>query len=130
MTTLYEGAFAKVNLTLDVLGKREDGYHDLKSVMQTLSIRDDIEIDVDTGKPWKLLCDKPDIPCDARNLAWKAASIFFETVKKDPEGLEIRITKRIPSEAGLGGGSADAAAVLRALNRHYGHPLSIPSLCG
>ena len=51
MTTLYEGAFAKVNLTLDVLGKREDGYHDLQSVMQTLSIRDDVEIDVGTGKP-------------------------------------------------------------------------------
>ena len=55
MTTLYEGAFAKLNLTLDVLGKREDGYHNLKSVMQTVSVRDDIEIDVGTGKPWKLL---------------------------------------------------------------------------
>ena len=54
MTTLYEGAFAKLNLTLDVLGKREDGYHDLKSVMQTISIRDDIEIDVGTGKPWRI----------------------------------------------------------------------------
>ena len=69
MTTLYEGAFAKVNLTLDVLGKRPDGYHDLKSVMQTLSIRDDIEIDVDTGKPWKLLCTDPAVPADERNLA-------------------------------------------------------------
>ena len=49
MTTLYEGAFAKVNLTLDVLGKRPDGYHDLKSIMQTISVRDDIEIDLDTG---------------------------------------------------------------------------------
>ena len=49
MTTLYEGAFAKINLTLDVLGKREDGYHDLKSVMQTISIRDDVEIDIGTG---------------------------------------------------------------------------------
>jgi 4-diphosphocytidyl-2-C-methyl-D-erythritol kinase len=128
MTTLYEGAFAKVNLTLDVLGKREDGYHDLKSVMQTLSIRDDIEIDVGTGKPWKLLCDKPGIPTDHRNLAWKAAQVYCDAVKKDPNGLEIRITKRIPSEAGLGGGSADAAAVLRALNRHYGNPLSIMAL--
>ena len=54
MNTVYEGAFAKINLTLDVLGKRPDGYHDLKSVMQTISIRDDIEIDVGTGKPWKL----------------------------------------------------------------------------
>ena len=128
MTTLYEGAYAKVNLTLDVLGKREDGYHDLKSVMQTLSIRDDIEIDVGTGKPWRLLCDKDGIPTDERNLAWKAAKVYCEAMKKDPQGLEIRIVKRIPAEAGLGGGSADAAAVLRALNRHYGEPLSIMAL--
>lgn len=128
MTTLYEGAFAKLNLTLDVLGKREDGYHDLKSVMQTISMRDDIEIDIGTGKPWCLRCDREDIPTDETNLAWKAAKVFFDTTGKDPDGLEIRITKRIPSQAGLGGGSADAAAVLRALNRHYGEPLSIGAL--
>lgn len=128
MTTLYEGAFAKVNLTLDVLGKREDGYHDLKSVMQTISVRDDIEIDVGTGKPWCLLCDKEDIPTDETNLAWKAAKVYLDAMNKDPDGLEIRITKRIPSGAGLGGGSADAAAVLRALNHHYGDPLSIFAL--
>ena len=128
MTTLYEGAYAKLNLTLDVTGKRPDGYHDIKSVMQTISIRDDIEIDVDTGKPWRLLCDKEGIPTDERNLAWKAARVFLDAVKKDPNGLEIRITKRIPSEAGMGGGSADAAAVLRALNRHYGEPFSIGAL--
>ena len=128
MTTLYEGAFAKLNLTLDVLGKREDGYHDLKSVMQTVSIRDDIEIDIGTGKPWKLLCDKEGIPTDETNLAWKAARIYCEAMHKDPGGIEIRITKRIPSGAGMGGGSADAAAVLRALNCHYGEPLSIFAL--
>lgn len=128
MTTLYEGAFAKLNLTLDVLGKREDGYHDLQSVMQTISVRDDIEIDIGTGKPWCLKCDKEGIPCDERNLAWKAARVYLDAVKKDPDGIEIRITKRIPSEAGMGGGSADAAAVLRALNRHYGEPLSIGAL--
>ena len=128
MTTLYEGAFAKLNLTLDVLGKRDDGYHDLKSVMQTISIRDDIEIDVGTGKPWKLTCDKEGIPCDEKNLAWKAAKVYLDTIGKDPDGLEIRITKRIPSQAGMGGGSADAAAVLRALNRHYDQPLSIAAL--
>ena len=119
MTTLYEGAFAKVNLTLDVLGKREDGYHDLQSVMQTISVRDDVEIDVGTGKPWVLTCTDPEIPTDESNLAWKAAKVFCETLKKDPGGLAIRILKRIPSGAGLGGGSADAAAVLRALNRYY-----------
>ncbi len=128
MTTLYEGAFAKVNLTLDVLNKREDGYHDIQSVMQTISLRDDIEIDVGTGKPWQLLCDKDHIPADERNLAWRAAKLFYDTIGKDPDGLEIRITKRIPVEAGLGGGSADAAAVLRALNRHYDYPFSLPAL--
>ena len=128
MTTLYEGAFAKLNLTLDVLGKREDGYHDLKSVMQTVSIRDDVELDIGTGKPWTLECSAEGIPVDETNLAWKAAKVYCEELKKDPDGIAIRITKRIPSGAGMGGGSADAAAVLRALNRHYGEPLSILAL--
>lgn len=128
MTTLYEAAYAKLNLTLDVLGKREDGYHDLQSVMQTISIRDDIEIDVGTGKPWRLLCSDETLPTDERNLAWKAADVFCRTMNRDPDGLEIRIVKRIPSGAGMGGGSADAAAVLRALNRHYGEPLSVLAL--
>ena len=128
MTTLYEGAFAKINLTLDVLDQRPDGYHDLKSVMQTISIRDDVEIDVDTGKPWQLHCTMEGIPTDSRNLAWKAAEVFYNATGKTTTGLEIRITKRIPTEAGLGGGSADAAAVLRALNKHYGNPLSILAL--
>jgi len=91
MTTLYEGAYAKLNLTLDVLGKREDGYHDLQSVMQTISIRDDIEIDIGTGKPWKLQCSQEGIPCDESNLAWKAAKVYCDVMKKDPNGLEIRI---------------------------------------
>lgn len=128
MTTLYEYAYAKLNLTLDVLGKRDDGYHDLKSVMQTISIRDDVEIDIGTGKPWSLKCDADGIPTDETNLAWKAAKVYFDAIGKDPEGIEIRITKRIPSQAGLGGGSADAGAVLRALNKHYNNPLSILAL--
>ena len=128
MTTIFEPAYAKVNLTLDVLGKRPDGYHDLQSVMQTISLRDDVEIDIGTGKPWKLLCSRDDIPCDERNLAWKAAKVYCEALNKDPNGIEIRITKRIPSQAGLGGGSADAAAVLRGLNEYYGNPLSIMAL--
>ena len=128
MITLYEGAYAKLNLTLDVLGKREDGYHDIKSVMQGISLRDDIEIDIGTGKPWRILCDKDHIPTDETNLAWKAAKVFCDATGKDPDGIEIRITKRIPVQAGLGGGSADAAAVLRALNRYYDMPLSLPAL--
>ena len=94
MTTLYEGAFAKVNLTLDVLGKREDGYHDLQSVMQTISIRDDVEIDVGTGKPWTLECSREELPQGEENLAWKAAKLYCDTMKIDPDGLAIRITKR------------------------------------
>ena len=128
MTTLYEGAFAKVNLTLDVLGKREDGYHDLQSVMQAISIRDDVEIDVDTNQPWTLKCSMEGIPEGETNLAWKAAEVFYAATGRTTTGLAIRITKRIPMQAGLGGGSADAAAVLRALNQHYGNPLSILAL--
>ena len=137
MITLTEGAFAKVNLTLDVLDRREDGYHDISSIMQAISLRDDIEIDLDTGKPWKLTCDKENVPTDERNLAWKAARVFFDALGGEPDGVEIRITKRISSEAGLGGGSADVAALLRilrdryarALNRHRGYPLSVYALC-
>lgn len=124
MITLYEPAYAKLNLTLDVLGKRADGYHDLKSVMQTVSVQDDIQIDIGTGKPWELSCSDPEIPTDGRNHAWKAAKVFFDTAGIDPEGIKITITKRIPSQAGMGGGSADAAAVLRTLNRHFGTPFS------
>jgi 4-diphosphocytidyl-2-C-methyl-D-erythritol kinase len=128
MTTIYEGAYAKLNLTLDVLGKREDGYHDIQSVMQTISLRDDIRLDLGTGEPWRIVCDNAEVPTDETNLCWKAAKAFFDTLKKDPDGLTITIIKRIPMQAGLGGGSADAAAVLRALNRHYGAPLSLPAL--
>lgn len=148
MITLQEGAFAKVNLTLDVLGKREDGFHNLKSVMQTISLHDDILIDLETGEDWQVHCfhevlpeqaeptEQPPesifvtdgLPQDRENIVWKAAEVFFERVRKDPKGLSIFINKRIPSQAGLGGGSADAAAVLRALNRHYGAPMSLPAL--
>ena len=125
MTTLTERAYAKLNLTLDVLGKREDGYHDLETVMQQITMCDDIEIDVETGEDWKLECDWEEVPAGPDNLAWKAAGLFYKSIGKDPQGITIRITKRIPMEAGLAGGSADAAAVLRALNRHEGEPYTI-----
>ena len=128
MTTVYEGAYAKLNLTLDVLGKREDGYHDIKSVMQAISLRDDVQIDIDTGEPWTLSCTDDTIPCDETNLAWKAAKAYLDATGRSVDGLHIHITKRIPAQAGLGGGSADAAAVLRALNKHFGNPLSILAL--
>ena len=142
MEILTESAFAKLNLTLDVLSRREDGYHDIRSVEQTISLRDDVVLNVGTGRKWALHCYQERVrdgaedmelategyPQDAENLAWKAAEVFFERTGHDPKGLEIFINKRIPMQAGLGGGSADAAAVLRALNRHYGAPLSIGAL--
>ena len=124
MITLREKAYAKLNLTLDVLGKREDGYHDLKSVMQTVDLYDEIEMDLGTGEPWKLICGREDIPCDESNLAWKAAALYCNAYGKDPGGITIRIKKNIPSGAGMAGGSADAAAVLRLLNRYYGELVS------
>lgn len=129
MTTLYEAAYAKVNLTLDVRNKRSDGYHDISSIMQAVSVRDDIEIDLDTGEGWKILCEQEGVPTDENNLVWKAARVFFDHLGGEPDGITFRIKKRIPSQAGLGGGSADAAAVLRALNRWRGYPLSVFALC-
>ena len=146
MEIITESAFAKINLTLDVLGRREDGYHDIRSIMQTISLRDDVVINADTGAPWAVHCyrevledpkaeqsevrlETEGLPQDADNLAWKAAEAFFSRTGKQTSGLEIFINKRIPTEAGLGGGSADAAAVLRGLNRHYGEPLSVAALC-
>ena len=128
MITLQERAYAKLNLTLDVLGKREDGYHALQSVMQQITLCDDIEIDLETGEDWKLECDWEEIPADSSNLAWKAAGVFYKSIGKDPQGVSIRIAKRIPMQAGLAGGSADAAAVLRALNAHEGTPYTIEAL--
>ena len=125
MITLTEQAYAKLNLTLDILGKREDGYHELESVMQQITLCDEIEIDLETGEDWKLECDWEQIPTDSENLAWKAVGVFYKSIGKDPQGVAIRIQKRIPMEAGLGGGSADAAAVLRALNRHEGEPYTL-----
>ena len=93
MTTLYEGAFAKLNLTLDVLGKREDGYHNIKSIMQTISIRDDVEIDVGTGEPWTLECSQEGIPTDERNLAWKAAKVYCDGMK-NPKSIPLSQAKK------------------------------------
>lgn len=142
MEIITESAFAKLNLTLDVLSRRDDGYHNIRSVEQTISLRDDVVLNVGTGRPWALHCYEERLsegaqeselvtegfPQDAENLAWRAAEVFFDRTGLDPEGLEIFINKRIPMQAGLGGGSADAAAVLRALNRHYGAPLSAGAL--
>jgi len=126
--TLETQAFAKLNLTLDIRGKREDGYHELESVMQQIMLCDDISIDLETGEDWKLVCNWDHIPTDSENLAWKAVGLFYKELGKDPLGVTIRIEKRIPVGAGLGGGSADAAAVLKALNEHEGNPFTLQQL--
>lgn len=105
---------AKINLSLHVLGKRPDGYHDLASVMQKISIYDELTFSrLDVGI--KLCCPRTDLPTDGKNLVYRAARAIFQHAGYTG-GVEIVLTKRIPSAAGLGGGSSDAAATLVALN--------------
>lgn len=111
---------AKINLALDVTGRREDGYHDIESVFQTVSIYDDVSVDISDTITVKCeiadeLGECPDIPCDERNIAYKAAKLFLDETGAE-KGCSIHIRKCIPSQAGLGGGSSDAAAVLFMLN--------------
>ncbi len=119
MTELREKAYAKLNLTPDVLVLRPDGYHDMEMVMCSVSLSDDVTIELSDTGIWSVACSDAAMPRDEKNLAWKAAAAYFEGTGLKP-GLEIYIEKRIPSGAGMAGGSSDAAAVLRALNRHYG----------
>ena len=93
MMILQEKAWAKLNLTLDVIGKRADGYHDLKSVMQTVSLYDNVTLQLGTGEPWELTCNKENIPCDSRNLVWKAAEMYFSSLGMEPDGLKMHIEK-------------------------------------
>lgn len=109
-------AHAKLNLTLDILGKRPDGYHDLRMVMQSVSLGDILRVEIGTGKRVRISTDKAFLPNDARNLAAIAALRFSEGTGIDLGGVAIEIEKNIPVCAGLAGGSADGAAVLRALN--------------
>jgi 4-diphosphocytidyl-2-C-methyl-D-erythritol kinase len=118
-------AYAKINLTLDVTGRRDDGYHTVLSVMQLVDIYDTVTVETHEGKGILLRSGAPYIPCDNRNSAWKAAQAFFRYCRMEPRGLRIAIDKRIPVGAGLGGGSADAAAVLHALNELY--DMAIPA---
>ena len=113
MKSITLPARAKLNLTLDILRKRPDGYHDLQMVMQTVSLHDDVTVALTEGEG--VLCRCGDIPGDESNLAVKAARAFFAETGIAPRGLDIDITKRIPAQAGMAGGSADGAAVLRAL---------------
>ena len=127
MNTAECNAYAKINLSLDITGRREDGYHTVDMVMQSVSLCDRVRVTLnDTGEVI-LKCSKPHIPCDGRNTAYKAAQYYFDATGV-PFGADIYIEKHIPDQAGLGGGSADAAAVLRALNRHYDYPFSVYAL--
>ncbi len=114
---------AKINLFLKVLKKRPDGYHDIFSLMCPVSLYDSMTFDF-TGKTLSISCNHPDVPEDETNLAIRAASLFFKKMGDSPPGLVIRIDKKIPVAAGLGGGSSNAAAVLKMLNQFYGFPLS------
>ncbi len=122
-------ACAKLNLTLDILGKREDGYHLLRMVMQSVTLCDTVTVWTDNGGGITLQCSQEGVPCDHRNTAYRAAELFFETTGLQNEGIGIKIKKRIPHGAGLGGGSADAAAVLRLLNELFSTCLSDRALC-
>ncbi len=110
-------AYAKINLSLDVIGKRKDGYHLLKTIMQTIELYDIITIN-EIEKGIKLYCNKPYIPSDNRNLAYRAAQLFIDKYGIKC-GVQIDVRKYIPVSAGLAGGSSDAAAVLRAMRDKY-----------
>jgi 4-diphosphocytidyl-2-C-methyl-D-erythritol kinase len=107
---------AKVNLTLEVLGKRPDGYHDIRSLMQPVDLFDEVTIETTEGEGIEIRSSGIDIPQDKSNLAWKAAELFLGESRLDT-GVAISIKKKIPPGSGLGGGSSNAAAVLTGLSR-------------
>jgi 4-diphosphocytidyl-2-C-methyl-D-erythritol kinase len=113
---------AKINLFLQITGRRPDGYHDLFSLLCCVSLFDIVVLQYDTNKI-VIESSHPDIPLDETNLAHKAAALFFKTLGV-ADGVKIAIKKNIPIAAGLGGGSSNAASVLRGLNQHYGYPFS------
>lgn len=117
-------ALAKLNLTLDVLGKREDGYHDLKMVMQSITLADTLKLERNGGKTIYLESDAAFLPTGEKNLAVAAAMRFYEALGTDEIGFHLRLEKRIPVCAGMAGGSSDAAAMLRGLNQLEGNPFS------
>ncbi len=129
MKHCFESAYAKINLTLDVVAKRPDGYHDLKMIMQTVSLRDNIAVRRGCGEGIKTITNLGYLPEDDRNIAVKAARAFFDATGVTCDGVHIAIEKFIPVAAGLAGGSSDGAAVLRALNRLYETNLSLNELC-
>jgi 4-diphosphocytidyl-2-C-methyl-D-erythritol kinase len=120
MTLLIQSP-AKINLFLRVTGRRPDGYHNLFSLMCRVSLYDEVALSPSSGTI-TLWCSDPSLPVDETNLAFRAARCFFKAVGRK-EGCDIRLTKRIPIAAGLGGGSSNAASVLLGLNHFYGYPV-------
>lgn len=117
-STITLHAPAKLNLTLDILRRREDGYHDLQMVMQSVSLCDRVTVRTGTGgEDIRVQSDCLDLPSGPSNIAWQAAQVFYTTTGISNRGTEIFIEKQIPMQAGMAGGSADGAAVLRALQR-------------
>lgn len=113
--TLVFPSFAKINLTLEVLGRRPDGYHELRTILQTISLCDELRFSlIDDGI--EIICDRPDVPTDESNLTHRAARLLAEFAGLRPR-VRIELIKRIPAAAGLGGGSSNAAVTLLALRR-------------
>ena len=121
---ILEKAYAKINVGLDITGKRHDGYHDIDTIMQSILLHDEIIIEKASGI--SIGCSDPTIPVGESNTVFLAAKVFLEKAGLDPfvNGSRIEIIKKIPPKAGLGGGSSDAAAVIRGLNKLYCTELS------
>ena len=116
---IIETAYAKINIGLDIVGIRPDGYHNIDTIMQTVSLFDEVHLEKAAGV--SVYCSDPDIPSGETNTAYKAATVFFRKagLNSSETGVSISIEKNIPPQSGLGGGSSDAAAVLRGLNNLY-----------
>ncbi len=126
MNSVTLRAYAKINLSLDVVGKREDGYHLLQSVFQGISLYDEVSVRREEGAGGiRIKCDLPYIPTDERNIVHKVATAFFKAAGITDYQITIDLKKTIPSGAGLGGGSADGAAVFSALCRLYKKPFPV-----
>lgn len=125
---MFIQANAKLNLTLDVLSKRPDGYHDMRMIMQSISLADDLTIEPLAGEELSVKTNLHFLPNNEKNLAAQAALRYWEARGQSPQGLDITIQKRIPVCAGMAGGSSDAAAVLRVLNQADQEPLEPEAL--
>ena len=125
---VVELAPAKLNLTLDVGAKHHDGYHDVTSVMTSAALHDIVTVESESSGEIRLSCSDTTLACDETNLAYRAAKLFFEYFGIECEGVHIHLEKHIPMQAGLGGGSSDAAAVLRALRQLYAPNMKLREL--